>query len=461
MLEEHREQLRRLLFHDDLEYGALLLCGRSRHIDPWTRGREERALVREVVVVPEEAFFQRTPTSMSWSTTPLFHLAKKAIFHDYAICVAHSHPRDELVFSPFDDVADEESFRIVFTRMATERPHFSLVMDETGEFIVRGYGPDLKPQKVELTRVIGDRLIVRYPNRGNGEHAPEFDRQIRAFGSRSIEDLAHLRVGIVGCGGTGSAVASLLARIGVSRLVLIDNDLVDLTNLNRMHLSRRLDAIAGHFKVDVVKEAIAEIGLVSSVVAIRQSVEDEKCRDALRACDVIFGCTDDHLGRNYLNYLAHFYLIPVIDLGVDIDPNDEGGYDVFDGRVTVVQPGSPCQICRQLISPQRMLEEGMRRRDPVLYDQQRRAGYVEGGDDPSPAVVTFTTEIASVAVNELLHRLIGFRGSQGHCPERVRRFTLIKDSDTVPGGRRDPDCPLCGKRKYDGRGDMTPFLDLS
>jgi hypothetical protein len=159
--------------------------------------------------------------------------------------------------------------------------------------------------------------------------------------------------------------------------------------------------------------------------------------------------------------MAYFYMIPVIDMGVLIDPNEEGGYDSFDGRVTVVQPGYPCQVCRQLISPQKMLEEGMRRSDHARYEQYRRAGYVAGGNDPSPAVVTFTTEIAAVAVNELLHRLTGFRGSQGHCAERVRRFDWIKDADMVPSGRRNPDCPLCALRKFDGRGDMSPFLNQS
>jgi hypothetical protein len=154
-------------------------------------------------------------------------------------------------------------------------------------------------------------------------------------------------------------------------------------------------------------------------------------------------------------------MIPVIDMGVLIAPNDNGGYDSFDGRVTVVQPGYTCQVCRQLISPQKMLEEGMLRSDPVRYEEYRRAGYVVGGIDPSPAVVTFTTEIAAVAVNELLHRLTGFRGAQGHCAERVRRFDWTKDSDMLPGGKRNPECPLCAVRKYDGRGDMTPFLNQS
>jgi hypothetical protein len=129
--------------------------------------------------------------------------------------------------------------------------------------------------------------------------------------------------------------------------------------------------------------------------------------------------------------------------------------------VTVVQPGYPCQVCRRLISPQLMLEESLRRREPDRYEQYLRAGYVEGEGDPSPVVVTFTTEVATMAVNELLQRLTGFRGASGHCAERVRRFDGVKDMDSVPGGRRDPGCPLCGQRRYDGRGDMTPFLDQS
>lgn len=461
ILDEHYKQLRRALFRDTKEYGALLLCGRSRQVDPWTGVIEERALVREVIEVPEEAFLERTPTSMTWSTTPLFRLSKRAMVKDNAICIAHSHPRGGLFFSSFDDLADKESFEIVFGRMETERPHFAIVMDNDGEFIVRAYAPDLRPMPVELTRVVGDRLQIRYPGRGDGVPPLEFDRQTRVFGARTTEDLTQLRVAIVGCGGTGSAVASLLARIGVSRFVLIDADRVDMTNLNRLHFSTRADAIAGRYKVDVVGAVIAEIGLARSVVRLNRFIDAPECRDALRACDVIFGCTDDHLGRNFLNRLAHFYLIPVIDLGVLIDPNDQGGYDSFDGRVTVVQPGYPCQVCRQLISPQRMLEEGMRRHDPERYEQYRRAGYIEGGTDPSPVVVTFTTEIAAVAVNELLHRLTGFRGLDGHCAERVRRFDWIKDADTIPGGKRNPECPLCALRKYDGRGDMTPFLNQS
>lgn len=134
---------------------------------------------------------------------------------------------------------------------------------------------------------------------------------------------------------------------------------------------------------------------------------------------------------------------------------------MFDGRVTVVQPGYPCQTCRGLIKSEEMLSEGLRRGDPLLYEQRRRAGYVVGTPDPSPVVVTFTTEVATMAINELFQRLNEFRGEGAHCSEHVRRLNEVKDADTVPGGRSQPGCLLCHQRKYDGRGDMEPFLNLA
>ena len=69
-------------------------------------------------------------------------------------------------------------------------------------------------------------------------------------------DLRHLRVGVVGCGGTGSAVAMLLARLGVGQIALFDEDVVERTNLNRLHGARQSDADAMRPKVQAVAASI-------------------------------------------------------------------------------------------------------------------------------------------------------------------------------------------------------------
>ena len=66
------------------------------------------------------------------------------------------------------------------------------------------------------------------------------ERQARLFGPSFNPLLRGLRIAVVGLGGTGSAVAMLLARLGVGHLLLIDDDIVETTNLNRIHGSRRV-----------------------------------------------------------------------------------------------------------------------------------------------------------------------------------------------------------------------------
>jgi molybdopterin/thiamine biosynthesis adenylyltransferase/proteasome lid subunit RPN8/RPN11 len=459
ILEELRAKVERAVLRDSNESAALLLCGRSQQIDPWTGEVEERFLARQLIEVAESAYHERTPSRFTWSTTPFYNALKRAEPRDFAVAAIHSHPDGPLAFSPADDVAEQELFRLAVDRLQSERPHLSIVMDGGGRLVARAYDKDLKAFPVDVLRIIGTRWQFFYPGQGHHRLRPELDRQIRTFGPESTEDLGHLRVAVVGCGGTGSAVAAMLGRIGVRRLALIDPDRVDETSLNRLHFSTRVDANLDRLKVDVVAEGVAEIGLPISVIRLPHHADDGLCRAALRSCDIIFGCTDDHLGRNLLNRVAHFYLIPIVDLGLLIEPNASSSYDTFDGRVTVVQPGYPCQVCRKLIDPDVMHTEDLRRHDPALYQQRRRAGYVPDAPDPSPVVVTFTTELAAVAVTEVFQRLTEFRGVTGSVVERVRRFDVVKDFDTLPGATRLPGCKLCQARQYDGRGDMTPFLD--
>jgi molybdopterin/thiamine biosynthesis adenylyltransferase len=459
LLAEQVEQLAHLLFQDGSEAAAIALCGRSIVPDPWDGGFDERLLVQKVIEVDPSAYCSRSPTGFTWSTTPFFNALKRAEPKDLAVAVFHSHPPGCMQFSERDDVAEKELFEIAFNRLESRRPHLSVIMDSSRSLAARAYGPDLKVRAIDNIAVIGNRWSFSGP----GDDAPvaaEFDRQVRAFGAAVSSQIGRLRIGVVGCGGTGSAVISLLARIGVRQFALFDADYVDQTNLNRLHFATRADASLRRKKVDVVAEGIANIGLPMSIVRVPHYADHDDALKVLRACDVVFGCTDDHLGREVLNRLAHFYFIPVIDLGLLIEPSGAGGYDSFDGRVTVVQPGYVCQTCRKLIDPEQLYLDSLRR-DPELLEERRRAGYVPNDPDPSPVVVTFTTELAAVSVNELFHRLNGFRGTDQHCSEHIRQFQYLKGADTLPAGRAVVGCKLCDQRRYDGRGDMTPFLDLS
>ena len=188
-------------------------------------------------------------------------------------------------------------------------------------------------------------------------------------------------------------------------------------------------------------------------------VDAPHIRDALKSCDVIFGCTDDHAGRLYLNRVAHFYLIPVIDVGLVLMPRDDGEPGLLEmaARVSMLFPTSACHGCRGTVDRVRAREEDLQRSDPAEYERQKTEAYVRSGGNPAPAVVTFTSEAATMAVNELLAGLVDFRGGGGWTWQRYRK--LDKGFARSQAAQPRSDCPVCGSEEYWGLGDIDPFLD--
>lgn len=61
----------------------------------------------------------------------------------------------------------------------------------------------------------------------------QFSRNELAFGKEGVEQLKNASVAVLGIGGVGSFAAEALCRSGIGRLILIDKDVIDITNLNR------------------------------------------------------------------------------------------------------------------------------------------------------------------------------------------------------------------------------------
>ena len=108
-----------------------------------------------------------------------------------------------------------------------------------------------------------------------GSANPDFlQRQTLAVGVETVERLQKLRIGVVGCGGTGSAVVELLARAGVGRLLLVDPDVVTKTNLNRLYGSTRSDVEKCRPKVQVVRDHVERMGLGTQIAIRRARIAD-------------------------------------------------------------------------------------------------------------------------------------------------------------------------------------------
>ncbi|GAF89269.1 unnamed protein product, partial [marine sediment metagenome] len=137
-----------------------------------------------------------------------------------------------------------------------------------------------------------------------------YDRQIRVFGKQGQLALQKLTVGIVGLGGIGSLVFILLVRLGVGCLIIIDHDVVEDSNLNRLAASTLEDAKRKIPKVYMLKRYAAKINPNIKIVAIHKSILQEDVLNHLKCCDVIFGCTDNQSTRWILNSFSVEYSVP-------------------------------------------------------------------------------------------------------------------------------------------------------
>ena len=443
---------------DGIEATAYVLCGESRiHSDPWERRSRCRLTVHAVLPVPGEDAVSASERHVTWSTASYVRLLKRAKEEGLVPGIVHTHPCGPARFSGQDDRNEKDLLQLARNRNGDEASLVSILLAGNDQVRARMWPDFHGPVDAVAVRVVGKRLTMQSPTL-EAANRDFLARQALAFSASLNVRLGGMRIGVVGCGGTGSATAMLLARLGVGQLALLDEDIVEVTNLNRLHGARRADADAMRPKVEVVAREITELGIGARVVPLRCWIGDPLCRDALKACDIIFGCTDDHDGRLLLNRLAYYYLIPVIDMGLAIDPASDGSHLCdLTGRVTVLVPGAPCLLCRGIVDPTTARDEDLRRRSPEEYERRKREAYVRGGGNPAPAVATFTTATACLAVDELLQALTGFRGPGGWAWQRTRRFDLLRDRR--PGANQQSQCSICSSGDNWGRGDIDPFLD--
>jgi molybdopterin/thiamine biosynthesis adenylyltransferase len=460
--ERHLQELKAKLFHDDgRERAAYLLCGEGFiESDPWTNLPRQKYLSYDVLPIPDEEIVSHSSQHITWKTDSFVRALKLAQTKGMTVAIVHSHPGGLEAFSDQDDRNEPDLVQLAHNRNGEKTRLLSLVLTLEGNVIGRCWRNPKEYEPLNLISSIGNRIQLYYPGRGEGVSSPVFHRQSLAFGKALTQDLSMLRVGVVGCGGTGSAVAMLLPKLGVRRIVLLDKDVVEETNLNRLHGATWTDAQEQCPKVEVVARSLAALGIGVEVRTHQTWIGDPACRDALKSCDVVFSCTDDHAGRLFLNRFAYYYLTPVFDMGLAIEASNSEPPEIqaLDGRVTTLVPSYTCLLCREVIDPIIARDEALKREQPEEYERRKAEAYVFGEGNPSPAVVLFTTDVAIMALEELVHRIQGFRGEDGTVAQRVRKYHLL--TDRKQGARSKEHCPVCNNGECWGRGDIEPFLDL-
>jgi molybdopterin/thiamine biosynthesis adenylyltransferase len=437
------------LFSDrSVERAAFLRCGIS------TSSLETRLLVRNVAPVAPADVLDASASHMRIAPHAYLRAMKDSHLDRSAFVFVHSHPARFERHSPQDDQEERKLFRTAHVRIGGATVHASLVLSDPAKPIGRVWLADGTTAPIERIRVIGNRFRF-YDDAGGSRPTPEFfDRQVRAFGKEIQLLLSRLTVGVVGCGGTGSAVIEQLVRLGVGRIIVFDGEVFEKSNVNRVFGSSSDDA--GVPKTDIAVRSTRHVNVGTEIVAITMPITFRSAIERLKECDVAFGCTDEEWGRSLLTKFALYYVVPVFDIAVKID-SEEGVIRSVQGRVTSLLPGAACLYCRKRIDPKRVYYETVQATSPAEAENLRREGYVPELGDPAPAVITFTSSVAAGAINELLHRVTGFMGDERRSTEVIYRF----DDSALSTNARPPeiDC-VCSTKKVWGRGDRSPLLDV-
>lgn len=447
--EAQRRQLAEHLFPEDgCEAVAIVLCGRAQS------AYGHRLVARKVVPVPYEQCSVRKPDRVTWSTDMLLPLLAEADKSNLSILKVHGH-RGFDRFSDVDDESDRALFPCIHGWLDGDNAHGSAILMDDGRCFGRIVRADGGFEPLSRVTVVGDD-IETFDAGDIVDAVPEHARRVtQTFGQRTYQTLTKLRVGVVGCSGTGSPVIEQLARNCVGSLVLVDPDRVERKNLNRILNATMADALAGLPKVDLAKRSVVSLQLGTEVLTFESTLFDTEAVRALASCDILFGCMDSVDGRFALNKLASFYAIPYFDLGVRIDADGRGGVSQVCGTVHYLQPGGSSLLSRSLFTMEQVRVAGLYRTDPMQYRQLLKEGYIRGVNEDQPAVIQLNMLIASLAINEFLARLHPYR-TDSNAEYAAFRVSL---SHGIFGGESDgASCPVVGR--HVGRGDVEPLLDL-
>jgi molybdopterin-synthase adenylyltransferase len=246
-----------------------------------------------------------------------------------------------------------------------------------------------------------------------------YSRQIlfRGIGAEGQRRLAAGRVAVVGCGATGSALASLLARTGVGTLRIIDRDYVEASNLQRQSLFEEKDA------AESLPKAIAaarKIAAFNSEIVVEARVEDlvpGNIHVLLEGMDVILDGTDNFETRYLVNDYAVKNSLPWIYAAA------VGSYGV---TLNVLPGKTACLACIFPDTPQGMVETC----------------------ETSGILNTAVNLVASTAATEAIKLLVG-----GAAAEQLRNtlwsFDVWSNEQAeIAAAHPRAGCRACGERDF-------------
>ena len=373
---------------------------------PSTGNTRTTALI-DHIVLPQDGD-RELHGNVSYNPQYLTRTLDMALAGGFGVAFMHSHPSPGWQAMSDPDVVAERD-RLAYPAGATGLPLVGLTAATDEHWSARFWcrdGKDMIRYWCHNVRIVGPHgYTVRYnddatpppPRRNN------LRRTFDTWGADAQATISRLHIGIVGLGSVGAIVAESLARIGISKLTLIDPDTIEDHNLDRLLYATQDDV--GALKVQVAQQAIVHHATAEDthIIALPLSVHQTAAYRAALDCDILFSCVDRPVARDILNYVATAHLIPVVDGGVAVETKlDDDRILSAHWRAHIITPYHRCMRCNGQYNSSMVVME----LDGSLEDPAYVANLPIADRDRNQNVFPFSLGAASLEVNLMLRYLL-------------------------------------------------------
>lgn len=439
------EDLRDIVFRRGRhEYVAIGLVTHAR------LGDRDTLLLRYVLQLPESTYRPEPGHGAAWSGSAMIPAITTAVEESLGIVIFHAHGHNGPPELSDNDRRSAERLIPTFKARVPTRPHGSVVLSRShAGGIVMMPGESAARTQLDV-RWLGASIIdwrISPSDPSGSAAAEDFARQLEVVSEDGQRALGRARVAVVGLGGGGSHVVQQLAHLGVGEIIGIDADRVAKTNRHRLVGVKRFDVWLRRRKTMIMRRVVKTVGLSRRCLTVEQHVPAPAALTILKTADVVVGCVDNLHGRADLQEVSSRFLIPYVDVGVNIraikDPDPDGPRVTIGGNVLTLIPGGFCMWCAGFLSKEKL--------DAELKGPNRSYFENRGGE---AQVVSLNGLVASQAVTEVLQLLTGFGGSglrrhdvtlddQGGLQRGFRKLDGVRGKLEDWGASRRPDCSFC------------------
>lgn len=234
----------------------------------------------------------------------------------------------------------------------------------------------------------------------------EFSRTELLIGSEELKKLSGTTVVVFGVGGVGSHCIEALARCGIGHLVLVDNDTVSLTNINRQSIAYH--STVGRYKTHVMKERIADINPAARTDTFETFVLPDNLEELLGkigSVDYLIDAIDTVAAKLAIAGFAAEHGIPLIS---SMGTGNKLHAELFE--IADISDTSVCPLCRVM---RRELKKRGIHRLKVLYSKEQPLTPVCSSEEITskravPGSISFVPPVAGLliageAVRDLLN----------------------------------------------------------